>query len=318
MTIKKICILGGTGFVGRHLVARLNAMSIETRIITRHRERHRALLVLPKVELLQADVHDIKTLKELFSGMDAVINLIGILNEKGHDGSEFYHVHVELVRKIIDACHHSKVNRLLHMSALHADASNSPSFYLRTKGEAENHIHTFGQPTAVTSFRPSVIFGPEDDFLNRFATLLKHIPFIFPLACANSRFAPIYVGDIVKIFYNALHDKNTFRKRIDLCGPDIYTLKELVEYTATCLKLRRKIISLPESAAFLQAFLMDHFVPGKPFSIDNYQSLKIDSICKTSASATLTGIKTIAPTYLNQNQSIQQQYAQYRQHAGRN
>lgn len=317
MAIQKICILGGTGFVGRHLTARLNTLGFKIRIITRYRERHRSLLVLPSVELLQANVHDPKILKELFSDMDAVINLIGILNEQGHEGKGFYYAHAELARKIVEACHQCKIKRLLHMSALHADAANAPSFYLRSKGEAENHIHTFGQSIAVTSFRPSVIFGREDNFFNRFARLLKRIPLIFPLACPNSRFAPVYVGDVVNAFCKALNDKSTYKKRIDLCGPEVYTLKALVEYTAKCLDLKRKIIGLPRAAAIIQAFLMEYFVPGKPFSIDNYKSLKIDSICGTSTDPTFTSINTVVPRYLNQDFSSKQRYTRYRQYARR-
>ncbi|MEJ2481530.1 MAG: NAD(P)H-binding protein, partial [Acidihalobacter sp.] len=184
MKITTVCVLGGTGFVGRHLCARLIRAGYRVRIPTRHRERHRDLLVLPGLELIEADVHDPQTLAQVLTGCQAAINLIGILNERGHRGLGFQHAHVELTRKFVDACQAQGVRRLLHMSALGADATADTSFYLRSKAEAETLAHTLSGPElAVTSFRPSVIFGPDDSFLNRFADLLRAVPGVFPLAC---------------------------------------------------------------------------------------------------------------------------------------
>ena len=187
MNISRICILGGSGFVGRHLIPKLAANNIQTVILSQHPQRHRDLSVNPGCTVVEADIFDKSQLARHFQGCDAVINLVGILNErKKHD---FRRVHIELVDKIGSACRKAGVRRLLHRSALNANAGSGTSVYLRSKGEGENRAHTSGKPdVAVTSFRPSVIFGPDDSFINRFASLLK-IPGPMPLACPGSKFA---------------------------------------------------------------------------------------------------------------------------------
>lgn len=298
MKITTVCVLGGTGFVGRHLAARLVRMGYRVRIPSRRRERHRDLLVLPGVELIEVDVHDPQALVHLFTGCQAVVNLIGILNEHGHRGLGFQYVHVELARKVIDACRAGNVRRLLHMSALGADANAGTSFYLRSKAEAETLVHKFSGPDlAVTSFRPSVIFGPEDSLLNRFAGLLRAVPAVFPLASPNARFQPVYVGDVAAAFCEALNSPDSHGRRYDLCGPRVYTLQALVRYTARLIGVRRLILGLPDWISRLQAHVFEYF-PGKPFSIDNYRSLKLDSVCAEGVSSCPTALEAIAPGYL--------------------
>ena len=170
-------------------------------------------------------------------------------------------------------------------------------FTCARRGEAENYAHTFkSNSLQVTSFRPSVIFGPEDDFLNRFAKLLKLSPLIFPLACADTKFAPVYVKDVVNEFVRALDDEASFGQRYDICGPEIYSLKELVEFTSTTLGRKHLVFKLPNPIAKLQAIFME-LIPNKPFSLDNYQSLQVDSICENGIKCT-TSLKDIAPEYL--------------------
>lgn len=297
MNIRTVCVLGGAGFVGRQIVARLEARGCRVKVITRRRARNRDLLVLPRLELIEGDVQQPETLARHFAGCDAVINLVGILNEKGHDGSGFRRVHVELPKTVLEACKSSGVKRLIHMSGLNADAASGTSHYLRSKGEAENHLHTFAGQVKVTSFRPSVIFGPGDSFLNRFAGLLRLSPLVFPLTCPNARFQPVYVGDVADAFVDALDDKTTFGQRYDLCGPKVYTLKELVEYTAAAAGLKRWIIGLPDGISRLIAFSSEYLLPGKFFSLDNYDSMKRDSIC-TGGSSCPTALESIAPYFL--------------------
>lgn len=296
MAVQSVCILGGSGFVGSHIVSRLSASGRKTRVLSRRKSSCNHLLVLPNVEIVESDIHEQNNLDTAFADMDAVINLVGILNEKGHSGEGFRRTHVELPRKMLNACHHNKVTRILHMSALNADANSGPSHYLRTKGEGENHVHAFAGKIAVTSFRPSVIFGREDSFFNRFAQLLKLSPVFFPLACAQARFAPVYVEDVAQCFIDALDDKSTCGERYDLCGPKVYTLKQLVEYTARTTGLRRRIIGLPDVIARLQASILE-YAPGKPFSVDNYHSLSEDSICKDGRILP-TAIESVVPYYL--------------------
>jgi NADH dehydrogenase len=321
MEIRTVCVLGGTGFLGRHLLSRLVTDGYHVRALTRRRERHRDLLVLPTLSLIEADVHDPEVLNRELAGCDAVVNLVGILNEKGRDGSGFRRVHVELPRKVVQACQADGIRRLLHMSALNADARKGPSHYLRTKGEGEDLVHAAaGQGLQVTSFRPSVIFGPGDSFFNRFASLLKLTPPpFFPLACPASRFAPVYVGDVVQGFATALKENSTVGQRYDLCGPRAYTLRQLVEYTARELGLRRSIIGLPNLLSRLQARVFDH-VPGKPFSMDNYLSLRVDSVCTGEFPAVFgidpTPIESVVPAYLQQH-TLRARYREYRAQARR-
>jgi len=318
MKINTVCILGGTGFVGRHLIQELTAGGYQLRVLTRRREQHRDLLVLPNLALVEADIHDAHALTGQFAGCDAVINLVGILNEKGRDGSGFRHAHVELPRKIVQACLAAGVTRLLHMSALNADAQEGRSHYLRSKGAGEALVHG-ARGLHTTSFRPSVIFGPEDSFFNRFATLLKFSPFIFPLACPQARFAPVYVGDVAKSFALALNEMASFGQCYELCGPRIYTLKQLVEYTAHVINMRRKIIGLSDGLSRLQARIFD-WLPGKPFSLDNYYSLQTDSICRGPFPAIFniapTPVEAIVPNYLSP-QDQKARFRDYRRSAGR-
>ncbi|HEX20554.1 MAG TPA: complex I NDUFA9 subunit family protein [Acidiferrobacteraceae bacterium] len=274
-----VCLLGGCGFVGHSIAARLSTAGHYSRIITRRRERHRDLLVLPNCHIVQGDVHDPAFLQNTFKDMDVVINLVGILNEKGRNGKGFEKVHVHLTQKIIEACRNSGANRLLHMSALHASV-NGPSHYLRSKGYGENLVHDAARHgLRVTSFRPSVMFGPMDSFLNRFAQLLSLAPGWFPLACAGSRMQPVYVEDVARAFVTAISDRKTYGQRYELCGPRAYTLMDIVRYVDQLQQGRHRIIPLGDGLSKLQAVLLEFF-PGKPFTMDNYRSLQIDSVCR--------------------------------------
>jgi NADH dehydrogenase len=283
-------VLGGTGFVGRHLSARWTQLGHTLRVPTRSRARHRDLLVLPRVALVQGDVHDAQALRAFCEGCDTVVNLVGILNERGSDGRGFRHAHVELAQKVVDACAALGTKRLLHMSALGAGV-DAPSHYLRTKGEAEAIVRR-ATGIAATVFRPSLIFGPDDSFLNRFAGLLRLPSPLFPLPRADARFAPVHVGDVVEACTRALDDARTAGKTYELCGPRVYTLREIVGEIAQTLSLRRRIVPLPDAVARLQARIMD-FVPGKPFSTDNFLSLTIDSVCAQDGLARL-GVRPTA------------------------
>ena len=318
---KNICVLGGTGFVGYHVVSQLAKAGHKVRVLTRHRERNRKLLVLPTVEVITADIHDTSQLQKHFTDQHAVINLVGILNEPRDNGRGFHFAHVELTQKIINACQAKGIKRYLHMSALNADASEGTSYYLRSKGEAEDLAHNANN-IHVTSFRPSVIFGPADSFFNRFACLLFRTPLMFPLACATARFAPVYVEDVAQAFVKSLNSPFTYGQRFDLCGPKNYTLKQLVEYTAKEIEVHRKVIALGKFMSWLQASILE-YAPGKPFSRDNYRSMQMDSICKDNGEALRsvfkiipTSVEAVVPRYLKDN-SCRRRYDEFRQHAHR-
>jgi len=318
MKIEKIAIVGGTGFVGRHLARGLAAHGCQLRILSRYPHRHRDL-VTREIDVRAADVNDDGQLRTHFTGMDAVVYLPGILNESGSDGrNSFRHVHVELPRQVAAACQAVGVPRLLHMSALHAGDPEAQSYYLRTKGVGEDAIHSAASDTlAVTSFRPSVIFGPGNNFLNQFAGLLRIAP-IFPLPCSDAKLSPIYIGDVTQVFIQALDDPDSFGQRYNLCGPRVYTLRAIIEYIVRLLELKRIILPLEPKYAQLHAKIMEK-IPGKPFSMDNYLSLQTASICPAEYvfpfGITPTPMEAIAPYYIG-NQGQRRRYTQFRVQAG--
>lgn len=296
----RLCLLGATGFVGHHLVTRLARDGHQMRVLTRRRERRRDLLVFPTLELIQTDVHYVSDLTEHFKGCDAVINLVGTLHGEKAPGHGMQAVHVELPRKVVEAARFNGIARVLHMSALNADA-NGPSEYLRSKGRGEDVVHESAREgMRVTSFRPSVIFGHGDHFFNRFWALLRLSP-LLPLACPEVRFAPVFAGDVAEAFVKSLDDKTSFGQRLELCGPRTFTLGELVRYTARTAGLRRVVVGLGDGASRLQARLLE-FAPGKPFTRDNYLSMQVDSVCRSDGlqrlGITPTGIDAVVPIYL--------------------
>jgi uncharacterized protein YbjT (DUF2867 family) len=301
MSMETLCILGGSGFVGQHLANRLAADGHLVRILTRRTERHRALEIHPNITLHSADVHNPEQLRQHLAGASTVINLVGILNDPDRKGAGFQAVHVELPRKVVHAALECGVRRLVHMSALNADANEPNSLYLKTKGAGEDLAHSAREHgLIVTSLRPSVIFGDGDSFFNRFATLLRLSPLVFPLACPNSQFAPVYVGDVVEAICRSLHDA-TGGERLELCGPEVFTLQALVEYTCALIGLQRKIIGLGDTLSRLQAHVLG-LLPGQPFTMDNYYSLQKNSICIHNALPTLgispTPVAAVVPGYL--------------------
>lgn len=276
MKHERICVIGGGGFVGHHLVCLLASRGCRVRVPTRRRQRIIDLAVLPTVEIVEADVHDPATLGEVMRGMDAVINLVGILHGTP---AQFERAHVELPRRIAQACNEAGIKRLLHMSALGADSA-SRSVYQQTKARGETEVMAIGQSSglAVTAFRPSVIFGPGDSFLSLFADLLKLAP-VVPLADAAARFQPVYVGDVARAFALALDEPATYGQVYALCGPRVYTLAELLRLVARTLGLKRWIIPLDRTQSYLFARLME-LKPGKKLMTrDNHYAMQTDNVC---------------------------------------
>ncbi len=297
-----IAILGGSGFVGRHLCALLAAHGHSVRVFSRRPDACKHLTVLPTVSVEKVDVFNASQLSEASQDCDVMINLVGILNEKGHKGKEFHHVHAELAKIVIDVCKRNAISRLLHMSALNADAKRGNSFYLRTKGMAEDYVHAHGSTDLkVTSFRPSVMFGPYDSFFNRFALLLKYSPGVMVLPSASAQFAPIYVLEVAQMMVDSIDMRDTFGERYDLCGPMVYTLEHLVKYTAQVCEHKRLIIGLSPSLSNIAAHIME-YLPFKPYSVDNYKSALVPSVCKDAFPSLFnvkpTRLEYIVPTYL--------------------
>jgi uncharacterized protein YbjT (DUF2867 family) len=285
MRPKSIVVLGGTGFLGTRLVTRLIKDGHRVTVLSRDREQHKHLLVLPGLTLENCDVYEEAQLSERFRGKDVVINLVGILNERGFSGAGFRRAHTDLTRGVLQAVRSAGVGRLLQVSALKA-AIDAPSYYLRSKGEAEQLIRDSNTALDWTIFQPSVMFGPGDSFLNRFAGLLASIPFVFPLAKPNARFQPVLVDDVVEAVLRCLHGGASSRQTYELGGPQTFSLREIVGLVARLTGRRRWIVGLPDFAARTQALIMN-FVPGRPFSSDNYRSLTIDSVCAEDGFARL-------------------------------
>jgi len=267
-----VVVLGGSGFVGRYLVPQLAAAGHRITVVTRRREEARHLILLPTVEVVEGDPFDAAALATRARDAACVVNLVGILNESGRE--TFDRVHVEGARNVVDGCRRAGVARLLHMSAINADPAG-PSRYLRSKGEAEAIVADSG--LAWTIFRPSVLFGREDAFLNLFATLMRRLP-IIALAASNAKFQPIHVADVARCFVHALGDDATIRERYNLCGPKVYTLAELVRYVGAVTGAPRRIVPLGAGLSALQARVFE-LLPGPLLSRDNLASMAKDAVC---------------------------------------
>jgi NADH dehydrogenase len=294
MIINSVCVLGGSGFVGRHICNTLVSHGYRVVVPSRDRERAKSLTTLPTVDVITANVHDPRQLVDAMRGSEAVVNLVGVLHD-GRGGASFREAHVELARKVVAACRESGIRRLLHMSALNADPKG-PSAYLRTKGEAEAIVAASGLD--YTIFRPSVIFGREDGFLNLFASLQRRLPILL-LASPDARFQPVYVADVANAYVESLTRLESFGAKYDLCGPRVYTLRELVEYVGRLTGHDRRIIGLGPRLSYWQALAME-LLPMKLITRDNYYSMTVDSVSSEPLPFGIspTPVEAVAPMWL--------------------
>ncbi|MBO9536482.1 complex I NDUFA9 subunit family protein [Herbaspirillum sp.] len=304
MAVRKILVVGGSGFIGTRLVQLLGgATDCRVMVPTRRYERAKHLLVSPVVSVVQADIHDDAMLSQLVAEADVVINLVGILHSRPARGgqpygADFERQHVILPRRIAAACARHGVPRYLHMSALGADA-NGPSMYLRSKAAGEREaLAAPGVEVAV--FRPSVVFGEGDHFLNLFAGLQKRFP-VIPLGSAQARFQPVYVGDVAQAFGKAVTLPHVGGKIYELGGPRQYSLRELVQLAGWYSGHRRPIVALPPALGLLQAWMLER-LPGKLMSRDNVASMRVDNVMSTRIAPELelvpTALEAVAPACL--------------------
>lgn len=270
MTPKRFVVLGGTGFIGSHLLAALAGDGHRITVLSRNREQGRAINVLPNVRSISTDVYDRASLEKHIAGHDAVINLVGILNETG--GATFTHTHVNLTASLIAACRQVGVRRFHLMSSL--NAGNRVSKYLKTRGEAEAQVRNSGMDWTI--YRPSVVYGEGDSFVFRFLKLLKLAP-VLPLAQPHAKFAPIHVGDVTAAIRRCLTDRASIGGIFELYGPDTLQLIDIVRMIRDAAGLRRMVVPLPAALGRLQAMTAE-LIPGKPFSRDNFNSLGVDSV----------------------------------------
>lgn len=270
MTSKRYVVLGGTGFIGSHLLAALAGDGHRITVLSRNREQKRAINVLPNVRSISTDVYDRASLEKYIAGNDAVINLVGILNETGEDS--FTHAHVDLTATLIAACRQAGVRRIHLMSSL--NAGNKASKYLKTRGEAEAQVRNSGLDWTI--YRPSVVYGQDDGFVYRFLKLLRMAP-LLPLARPHAKFQPAYVGDVAAAIKRCLADRASIGKIFELYGPDTLELIAIVRMIRDAARLRRVTLPLPDALGYLQAVTAE-LIPGKPFSRDNFNSLGVDSV----------------------------------------
>lgn len=287
--VHRVAIVGGSGFVGRVLCEYLTRAGIAPRIVTRSRDHARALWLLPGAQIVACNPYAGQALAGAIAGCDAVVNLVGILNEKGDRGEGFRQAHVSLTRTVLEACESAGIARYLHMSALNA-APVATSHYLRTKGEAERLVRA--STRAWTIFRPSIIFGAGDGLFCRFDALTQLSP-VLPLACAHARIQPVYVGNVAEAFMRAMVERRTIGQSYDLGGPTVMTLADIVRTVLRVTRRRRIVIPLGMLASRLQAEVFEH-LPGKPFSRDNFRSATQDSVLPGPNGLEQLGITAVA------------------------
>jgi len=301
MSTPRILVLGGSGFVGRHVCEQLARLGWQITVPTRRAAHAESIQSLPGLTVIEASVHNAADLARLMPGHDAVVNLVAVLH--GNE-QRFEQVHVDLPGLIASAMKKAGVQRLVHISALGADPQG-PSMYQRSKARGETVLRNAG--LQLTVLRPSVIFGAEDKFLNLFADLQAVVPFM-PLAGRGTRFQPVWVADVARAVVTCLQKPDTIGQTYELCGPDVLTLGELVQRAGQWAGVNhgrgRPVIGLPRWMGWLQALAME-MAPGEPLmSRDNLASMKVDNI----ATGQLPGLQAlgiapaapagVAPTYL--------------------
>ncbi len=299
--MKNILLLGGTGFIGRHVCEKLARLQCRVTVATRRYDHARHVIPLPLVTVLVADIHDEAALARLVAGHDAVVNLVGTL----HGGeAAFNRAHVELPQKIARACAATGPRRLVHLSSLGA-AEDAPSMYQRSKARGEAAVRESG--LAATILRPSVVFGAEDRFINLFARLQRAFP-VLPLAGADARFQPVWVEDLADAIIHCLQQGDTIGRTFEICGPDVFTLRELVQLAGRHAGVNhgrgRPVIGLPMALGRIQALLME-LAPGEPLmSRDNLASMQVDNVASGelpglyALGIQASGVEGIVPRYL--------------------
>ncbi len=320
----KIIVLGGSGFIGRHVCEKLIAAGHSITVPSRNVSQCKHLQMLPGLVLLPCNVHDAAQLAVAVAGHDVLVNLVAVLH-----GSEqrFEQVHVQLPQSIVAACKAAASSgttpRIVHVSALGA-ALDAPSMYQRSKARGEAVFTASGLDFAI--LRPSVVFGAEDKLLNLFAKLQKLAP-IVPLAGADTQFQPVWVEDVaqalVLLVTDTSYSNNSCSRHNSLgyipkllkseapqqaiyeaCGPQVLSLRDLFSIAGQCVGARRAIVPLPMPLARLQAWVMEH-LPGEPLmSRDNLQSMKVANVASgrhpglAELGITASSVLAIAPTYL--------------------
>ena len=315
MQLKEVCVLGGSGFVGSAIVAKLDAAGYQVKVLTRRREAAKYLFLLPNVQVEECNVLDYQALNATLRGADAVINLIGILHQSHH--VTFNTMHHQLPAQLAKICADLDIKRLVHMSSLGA-GKDAPSQYLRSKAAGEASLLALHNKLNITIFKPSIIFGRGDSFINLFASLIKLMPAIM-LVKPNAKFQPVWVEDVASCFVNSLENTDTYGKTYELAGPKVYTFRELIQTVMDTLRIKRPIIGLNDTLSYAQAFMLE-LLPIKLMSRDNVRSMEVDSVSAQPFPAIFgvspTALEVIIPEYLV-DQTPRGAYDRFRSSASR-
>lgn len=311
----KVCILGGSGFVGSAIVTRLDAAGYSVKVLTRRREAAKHLLLLPNVQVEECNVLDYQALNSALRGSDVVINLLGILHQSRY--STFNTIHHQLPMQLAKICVDLNINRFIHMSSLRA-GKNAPSLYLRSKGAGEVALAEFKEQLNITIFKPSVIFGRGDSFINLFASLIRILPVVM-LAKPEAKFQPVWVEDVASCFVESISNIATYGQTYELAGPKVYTFRALAKVVMNVLHVQRPIIGLNDILSYVQAFMME-LMPIKMMSRDNVRSMEVDSVSEQDFPVIFnlspTAVETIIPQYLV-DQTPRGAYDRFRRFAAR-
>ena len=315
MQLKEVCVLGGSGFVGSAIVTKLDAAGYAVKVLTRRTEFAKHLFLLPNVKIVECNIMDYQALNAELRGADVVINLIGILHQSRKHS--FNAMHHQLPAQVAKLCADLGIKRLLHMSSLGADAQ-APSQYLVSKALGERAIQALSEQVNITVFKPSIVFGRGDRFINLFATLIKLMPVVL-LAKPNAKFQPIWVEDVASCFVSSIENIDTYHQTYALAGPKIYTFNALLQIIMQTIHITRPIIGLNNGLSYAQAFMME-LLPVKLMSRDNVKSMEVDSVSNAPFppifGITPTALEAVIPEYLV-NETPRGAYDKFRSHAAR-
>jgi uncharacterized protein YbjT (DUF2867 family) len=302
MHIQRVTVFGASGFLGRYVVKQLGERGLAVKAGVRYPDRAgflRPMGDVGQIAPLRADVTDEAETRAAMIGADAVVNLVGILHEGG--GRSFEGVHRDAAARVGRLAKELGVKRVVHVSALGADVA-SPSSYARTKAEGELRLREAFPQAAI--HRPSVVFGPEDHFFNRFGALARFSPALPLIGGGQTRFQPVYVGDVADAIVATLMDSGHEGRTYELGGPRVYTFKELMRLLLAELGRRRALISLPWGLASFEARFLE-FLPTPPLTRDQVELLKHDTVVSPGTPGfpelgiTPAAVEVILPTYMD-------------------
>ncbi|MGA7864839.1 MAG: complex I NDUFA9 subunit family protein [Stellaceae bacterium] len=269
-----ITVFGGTGFIGRHLVALLLRSGKTVRMAVRHPGRVKTppAEATNSLEIVQADILDDTSVGSAIMGADAVFNLVGILTETS--AQTYRAIHLEGARRVALAAQNHGVMRVIHMSAL-GSSPRSPAMSDRTKAEGEEAVRAaFPQATVV---RPSLVFGEDDHFFSRFAAMIGSSPLVPLIGGGTTKFQPVFIGDMVAGMAEVVRRPDTAGKTYEFGGPQVYSFKELLELLMTALNRHRILLPIPFALAEMQAAFLE-LLPNPPLTRDQVRLLKTDKV----------------------------------------